>query len=196
MDQRFKLLLDFWQGFSYSLNIMTLMLSVDNTLSTNWWTVAREAVVAYHFLWMILTRRTTWYHRWSKVRWAAILRPSRCSHIDLLVYLIVDMKWRRYSSLVISTSVWNLALNVHVSFTVVHIHVAKVATLITLENLTAMICLRGHWSSLRCFVSLALWCNSCQVSISCRWVLVDKISWVLKLWVNPCNIWWWLVESW
>jgi hypothetical protein len=62
------LLLDFWQGFSYSLNIMTLMLSVDNTLSTNWWTVAREAVVAYHLLWMILTRCTAWYHRWSKVR--------------------------------------------------------------------------------------------------------------------------------
>ena len=109
MDQGLEVFLNFWQGFSNSLHIVTLMLSMDDTLGANWMSMASEAKIWNKLIRVARTwYPTAWDHGRGK-RWSsAILRALSGSHVELI--FVMEWWWR--PQLVQSAGVWNLALNI------------------------------------------------------------------------------------
>ena len=107
----FKLFWNLRVTFSDCLNLVTLMLAMDNTLSTDRRTMASETEVGDELLWMTWARNCHSRCRSSEIWDATILR---------VISFIEIIEWRGSSLLlgVKSARIWGLTLQFIVSFAI------------------------------------------------------------------------------
>ena len=152
MNKGLEVLLNFWHGFSNSLHIVTLMLSMDDTLCADWMSVASEAKVWDKLIRMASARNpAAWDHGRGK-RWCStILRALSGSHVELI--FVLEWWWR--PQLVQSAGVWNLALNIQISLAIIR-HLPKISALISLKTSIVLMSMRWHRPIRTKIVSLRL----------------------------------------